>query len=133
MSTSSPEVQDSISIWRSYIGLQGQEDHLIFHVVVEDTLLIPKSIQILDAETGQVTNLFPLRDSPFPNLCTAEPRQGKSYYRTEDVFFEDLPPDFWERLSGTSFTYLVELEQPMGEQVNIAITDTPGGCTNLVQ
>ena len=133
MSTSSPEGQDTIGIWRSYIGLQGQEDHLIFHVVTQDSLMIPKSIQILDAETGQVTDSFLLQVSPFPNLCAAEPRRGKSYYRTEAVFFQDLPPDFWERLNGISFTYLVELEQPAGKQVTIAITDTPGGCTNLVQ
>ena len=126
LSNSSPKIHDSIRIWKSYVGLHGQEDHLIFHIVTEETSLIPKSIQILDAETGQATEVFPLQVSPFPNLCAAEPRQGKSYYRTEEVFFGDLPPDFWERLTGSSFTYLVELEQPTGEQVNIALADTPG-------
>jgi len=129
----SPESQDSITIWESYIGLRGQEDHLIFHVITEATSLIPKSLQIVDSETGQATDAFPLQVSPFPNLCAAEPRKGKSYYRTQEVYFSDLPPDFWERLSGNAFTYLIELEQPSGEQVNIALTDEPASCTNLVE
>lgn len=133
LSTSSPELRDSISIWRSYVGLQGQQDHLIFHVITKDASFIPRSIQILDAETGQVTNSFPLQDSPIPNLCTATSVKGQSYYRTEDVFFEDLPQDFLDRLMGTAFTYLIEMEQPTGERVSIVLTDPPGGCTNLVQ
>lgn len=133
LSNPSTEIRDSIRIWESYIGLHGQEDHLIFHVITTDTSLIPKSFQIVDAETGQVTDSFPLQVSPFPNLCAAEPRKGKSYYRTEEIFFKDLPPDFWARLNGTSFTYVVEVEQPTGEQVSIAITDTPGGCMSLVE
>jgi len=129
----SPEIQNSIGIWKSYIGVRGQEDHLIFHVVVEDTSLIPVSIQILDPETGQDTAVFPLQVSPFPNLCAAEPRPGKSYYRTEDVYLSDLPPDFWERLTRTAFTYLIEFGSSTAEQVNVAITESPGSCTNLVE
>ena len=120
-------------VWESYIGLHGQEDHLIFHVVTEDISLIPKSIQILDPDTGQATIVFPLQVSPFPNLCAAEPRLGKSYYRTEDVFFSDLPSDFRGRLTTTPFTYLIELEQSTGERVMVATTDRPGSCTNLVE
>jgi hypothetical protein len=133
MPASSPHVQDSISIWRSYIGLQGQKDHLIFHVVTENISSIPLSIQILDPDTGQVTNSFPLEVSTIPNLCTAQPIKGKSYFRTAEVFFEDLPQDFWERLMGTSFTYFIEIEEPTGEKQSIAIIEPPGGCTNLVQ
>lgn len=133
LATSSTEMQDSISIWKSFIGLRGQDDHLIFHVVINDTSAIPLSLQILDADTGQVTDSFPLYASPIPNLCTAKPIQGRSYYRTNEVFFENLPKNFEDRLMGTSFTYLVVVEQPTGKRVSIAITEPPGGCTNLVQ
>jgi hypothetical protein len=132
-SSTSPVVRDSIGIWESYIGLHGQKDHLIFHVITQDTPIIPRSIQILDRDTGQVTDSFPLEESPAPNLCAAEARKGKSYFRTAEVFFEHLPEDFWERLMGTSFTYLVEVEEPTGERVSIAIIEPPGGCTNLVE
>ena len=133
MLASSPEVQDSIGIWQSYIGVHGQKDHLIFHVVTKNTSAIPRSIQIIDTDTGQVTNLFPLEISPIPNLCTAQPINGKSYFRTAEVFFEDLPQDFRERLMGTSFTYLVEIEEPIGERVSISITEPPSSCMNLVE
>lgn len=127
----SPEIQDSIGIWKSYIGVRGQEDHLIFHMVIEDTSLTPMSIQILDPETGQATDIFPLQVSPFPNLCAAGPRLGKSYYRIEEVYYSDLPPDFWGPT--TPFTYLIVLEQSTSEQINVAITERPGSCTNLVE
>lgn len=126
-------MRDSVSIRESFIGLRGQDDHLIFHVITNDTPIIPLSLQILDADTGQVTDSFPLYASPIPNLCTAEPIQGQSYYRTNEVFFENLPQNFADRLIGTSFTYLVVVKQPTGERVSIAITEPPGGCTNLVQ
>jgi hypothetical protein len=112
--------------------VQGQKDHLIFHVVTKNASTIPRSIQILDPDTGQATNSFPLEISPIPNLCTAQSMQDKSYFRTAEVFFEDLPPDFWERLMSTAFTYSVEIEEPTGEKRSIAIIEPPGGCMNLV-
>ena len=133
MLASSPEVQNSIGIWQSYIGVHGQKDHLIFHVVTKNTSIIPRSIQIIDPDTGQVTNSVPLEISPIPNLCTAQPIKGRSYFRTAEVFFEDLPQDFRDRLMGTSFTYLVEIEGATGERMSIAIIEPPGGCMNLVE
>lgn len=132
-SAPSTEMQDAIGIWESYIGLHGQKDHLVFHVITKNASFIPRSIQILDNDSGRVTASFPLQVSPIPNLCTAKPIQGRSYYRTDKVFFENLPQDFESRLMGDSFTYLVVVEQPTGEQASIAITEPPGNCTNLVQ
>lgn len=129
----SPEVRDPISIWKSYIGVQGQKDHLIFYVVTENTSMRPLSIRILDPDTGQATNSFPLTTSSIPNLCTAQSIKGKSYFQTTEVFFEDLPQDFWERLMSATFTYLVELEEGTGERLSIAIIEPPGNCMNLVQ
>jgi hypothetical protein len=100
-------------------------------MVIEDTSLTPMSIQILDPETGQATDIFPLQVSPFPNLCAAGPRLGKSYYRIEEVYYSDLPPDFWGPT--TPFTYLIVLEQSTSEQINVAITERPGNCTDLVE
>lgn len=133
LSTPSLDLRDFVTIRESYIGLHDQKEHLIFHVITKSASFIPKSIQILDLDTGKVTDTFVLLLSPAPNLCTVQGIEGWSYYATDKVFFEELPQNYESRLMGTSFTYLVEVEQLTGERMSIAITDLPGDCTNLVQ
>lgn len=125
--------RDLFDLRRSLIAKHGEEDHLIFHIIVRNSQAIPSSIQILDAETGQVTDPFDLYVSPIPNLCAQEETVGWKYFKTDKIFFEDLPTDYWGRLWGASFSYLINVKQTTGQEESITLTDPPGSCVNIVE
>ncbi len=95
--------------------------------------MIPSSFQILDLETGQATELFGFSVSPIPNLCAQEEVVGWKYYKTDKIFFQDLPTDYWGRLWGVSFVYLINLWQTTGQIERIVRIDPPVGCVNIVE
>jgi hypothetical protein len=125
--------QDFLDLRESFIGKHGEKDHLIFHIIVRDSQAIPSSFQILDLETGQATDPFILSVSPIPNLCALEETVGWKYYKTDKIFFEDLPLDYWERLWRSSFNYLIKIKQTTGQEESIILTEPPASCVDIVE
>jgi hypothetical protein len=131
--TPTAQTQDFFDLRLSIIAKHGEKDYLIFHIIVRNSQAIPVSFQILDSETGQATNLFEFSVSPIPNLCAEEETVGWKYYTTDKIYFEDLPPDYWNRIWGGPFSYLINIEPSTAQEKSIILTDPPTSCLNIVE
>jgi hypothetical protein len=110
----------------------------IFHVMVgSDAGFVPRSFQILDLDTGEVSAPFPLAAAPEDHYCQLYEAPDLEFFETSNIF-DHLPTDFRRRFEagrgkGESFDWLIEVEHSSGLRESVVITDQPKLCTDIIE